>query len=123
MQQFKALCIEIKTGRFLHREDELIRTNFKLFCAKHDLDEDPTPFLVNTYEKKLLMTISDRRKFVQYLGRGLEDRKLFNIYHRFRKLMVNENKGRCVFYSLYIKLEILVFSYIVGLRAKKTLFF
>ncbi|GJQ68690.1 hypothetical protein Trydic_g17229 [Trypoxylus dichotomus] len=94
LQVFKDLNIKWKIGPFTVVEDETIKANFTKFCMEHGLEHDPTPFLHLRYGQVSVLSCKERIKFGRYLGRGLENRKLYCIYSRFKILYSTFKKGR-----------------------------
>ncbi|XP_043473222.1 kinesin-related protein 4-like [Leptopilina heterotoma] len=77
--------------KFTEKEDSIIRQNWKLFCKIHDWDEnDVQSFLYLKHQGKIYIKSSlERKKFVQFLAKGLPYRTLFSVYTRFRFLFRN----------------------------------
>ncbi|XP_043286492.1 uncharacterized protein [Venturia canescens] len=78
----------LKRGLFNSKEDQQIVDNWKLFCEMHKLDPlNPKPFLFHRHHYWFyLPKFEERKKFVQFLARGLPKRFLYSVYHRFRNL-------------------------------------
>nr|XP_022900139.1 uncharacterized protein LOC111413409 [Onthophagus taurus] len=86
--------IPINTKKYTKREDDLILRNFKEFCEAHKIKHDPTPFVNFVIGGRHVLSVYERLQFVRYIGKGLNDRKLYSIYKRFQLLCSTTNKGR-----------------------------
>ncbi|KAG5876108.1 hypothetical protein JTB14_013688 [Gonioctena quinquepunctata] len=82
-QEFK-----IKTGPFSEEEDQKIKNNWERFCEQHHLDIEPTAFFRLPHK----MAIETKRKFLQYISHGLDDRTPQRVHHRFKTLFGNSAK-------------------------------
>ncbi|XP_033226064.1 uncharacterized protein LOC117178742 [Belonocnema kinseyi] len=86
-------------GKFSQQEDKLIKRNWTSFCKVHDWDEkNVQPFLYLKHQGRChISSITERKKFVQFLANGLPDRTLYSVYFRFRRLFGTtsyQTKGR-----------------------------
>ncbi|CAH0547193.1 unnamed protein product [Brassicogethes aeneus] len=88
--EIEDLDIVVKTGPYTKEEDRQIKKNWLEFCQEHDWDEHhPSPFLKFKHESREFLKLKERTKFLQFLGRGLENRYLYSIYARFKRLYLH----------------------------------
>nr|XP_022915713.1 uncharacterized protein PF11_0213-like [Onthophagus taurus] len=86
--------IEILKDHYSSKEDFLIYTNFSRFCEVHNLENNPSPFLKLSSNKRSLLTPTQKVKFLQFIGKGLDQRPLCSIYLRFKNLMAKRKMGK-----------------------------
>ncbi|KAK0079417.1 hypothetical protein PV326_008739 [Microctonus aethiopoides] len=88
--------VEIKKGPYDHKEDARIVHNWRKFCKKYKWDKNVThPFLhVKRSGFFYISPVNERRKFVQALAKGLDNRTLYSVYHRFRNLYSQHKQER-----------------------------
>ncbi|XP_063244877.1 uncharacterized protein LOC134546201 [Bacillus rossius redtenbacheri] len=89
-KKLKELNVRFKTGRFNPDEDDVLRANWEHFCRMYGIS-NPGPFLPGVQNG---LDPIQRKKFVQWLGHGLENRSLNSILSRFRLLYSNTSNAR-----------------------------
>ncbi|XP_034941492.1 uncharacterized protein PFB0145c-like [Chelonus insularis] len=94
-KKFMEHC-ELKSGRFTYEEDQRIVHNWKKFCKTHGWRRSLIyPFLHQTKKGFFyIASVEGRKKFVQFLAKGLLNRSLYSVYNRFRNLYGTHKKTR-----------------------------
>ncbi|XP_075228549.1 uncharacterized protein LOC142328614 isoform X3 [Lycorma delicatula] len=94
----------INSDRFTEYEDKIIARNWGIFKLMYGF-EDPSLFFQG-YLPKSIFTNVQKRKFVQFISRGIPDRTLRSVYNRFNILFASEfNSGRFSYREDRILLE------------------
>ncbi|KAK0181048.1 hypothetical protein PV327_003368 [Microctonus hyperodae] len=88
--------VEIKKGPFDPEEDARIVHNWRKFCKRYKWNKNIThPFLhVKRSGFFYISPVNERRKFVQALAKGLNNRTLYSVYHRFRNIYSSHKQDR-----------------------------
>ncbi|CAK9825462.1 hypothetical protein ANTRET_LOCUS3459 [Anthophora retusa] len=85
----------LKRGAYTPSEDATIKENWKTFCEVHDWNpKHVQPFLYTKFSSHYyIKSVEQRKKFIQFLAKGIPWRSLYSVYHRFKYLYTSRKKG------------------------------
>ncbi|XP_044745944.1 uncharacterized protein LOC123307623 [Coccinella septempunctata] len=87
-KQLEGAGIKLKLGKYTKEEDAKIKKNWQLFCQYHGWDVDNyIPFLLGSQQSRYgYIPTKKFKKFVQFISHNFEDRLMYNIYIRFKRI-------------------------------------